>query len=223
MRLLSYSLGPETPTFLDNPPVIFRQVSSILEGGISNWYEITTINHNGTHIDVPFHFWQNGPRLTDFTIEDFVFSHPLLIDIPKGDGELIRSSDLAPYKLQFAESDLLLIRTGAGRYRDTDPVRYGRRSPGFHPDAADVLLSSSSRLRALAFDFPSAASPLRIDEGVKFHQEVLGQTGRARYLFLIEDARIDAALSQTDLRRVLVVPLFLTNLDAAPCTVIAEP
>jgi len=223
MKLLSYELSPQTPTFLDNPPVVFRQVSSILDGEASNWYEITTINHNGTHIDAPFHFWQDGAKLTDFTINDFLFERPLLIDIPKGDGQLIHARDLAPYERQFRDTDLLLIRTGAGSYRNTDPIRYGRRSPGFHPDAADTLLSLTSNLRALAFDFPSAASPMRLAEGIEFHQEVLGTTGRERFLFLIEDARLDAALRQGDIRRVLVVPLFLTGLDAAPCTVIAEP
>lgn len=223
MRLLSHPLGPETPTFLDNPPVVFRQVSSILDGAVANWYEITTINHNGTHIDVPFHFWQDGPKLTDYPIDDFVFNQPLLLDIPKGDGELIGKTDLEPYADAFANADLLLIRTGAGSYRNEDPVRYGRRSPGFHPDAAGVLLNPSSRLRALAFDFPSASSPMRLEEGSKFHQEILGTTGRGRYLFLIEDARIDADLTQADVGRVIVAPLILTELDAAPCTVLAEP
>ena len=223
MRLLSFPLGPESPTFLDNPPVVFREVSAISKDGVANWFEFTTINHNGTHVDLPFHYWDQGPRVTDLSIDDYIFNRPLLIDVPKGDGELIHGVDLAPYADRFAAADLLLLRTGYGQYRSTDRERFGRRAPGFHPDCADVLLAPSSRLRAVAFDFASASSPVHMDEGNAFHREVLGTTGRGRYLLIIEDARIDPDLTQADVRRVFVVPLFLTGADAAPCTLIAEP
>lgn len=223
MRLLSYSLGPETPTFLDNPPVTVRQVSSLAEGGVANWFEITTINHNGTHVDAPWHYWQEGPHLTDLPLDAFVFTRPLLLDLPKDDGELITAADLAPHGDAFAQSDLLLVRTGFARHRTSDPARYGRRAPGFHPSAADILLAPSSTLRAIGMDIPSASSPLHLDEGNAFHREVLGTSGRGRYLLLIEDVRLDPDLAQADLGRVLLVPLFLQDLDAAPCTILAEP
>ena len=222
MRLLSYPLGPRHPHLPEQPPGGFRSVSEISKGGVANWLEFTTINHNGTHVDVPYHYWDAGPTLTDLPMETWVFDHPLLIDVPEGDGELIRGADLAPYADRFAGADLLLVRTGFGRYRVTDRERFGRRAPGFHPDCADVLLAPTSTLRAVAFDFASASSPVHMDEGNAFHREVLGTTGRGRYLLIVEDARIDPDLTPADLRRVLVVPLFLTGADAAPCTLIAE-
>lgn len=222
MRLLSYPLGTGTPVFLDNPAVKFRQVSSIAEGGVANWFEITTINHNGTHVDAPYHYWQQGPKLTDLGIDQFAFQRPLLVDMAKEDGELITAQDLQPYSSAFAQADALVLRTGfANRYRATDPSRYGRRAPGFHPSAADVLLAPTSKLRAIIMDFPSASSPMHLDEGNAFHREVLGTTGRGRFLFLVEDARLDPDLMQGDLGRLLVVPIFLDNLDASWCTIIA--
>jgi kynurenine formamidase len=203
--------------------VRFRQISSIAEGGVANWFEFTTINHNGTHLDAPFHYWQDGPHLTDFPIDDFVFTSPLLVDIAKEDGEFIRAADLAPYAEAFKRADALILRTGyAQRYRASDPQRYGRRAPGFHPDAADVLLAPDSQLRAILMDLPSASSPMHLDEGNAFHREVLGTTGRGRTLFLVEDCRLDPDLTQAELRRVLVVPLLLDNLDAAQVTILAE-
>lgn len=213
MRLLSYPLGAETPTFLDNPPVTVRQVSSIAAGANVNRFEVTTINHNGTHVDAPYHFWQKGPQLTDLPLDAFVFTRPLLVDITKADGELISAADLAPDADRFAAADLLLVCTGFGRHRASESVRYGRRAPGVQPDAADVLLAPST-LHALAMDVSRASSPTRLDEGRRFHQEILGTTGRGRYLLLAEDIRLDPELTQADLGRVLVVPLFL--LDDAP-------
>jgi kynurenine formamidase len=203
--------------------VRFRQISSIAEGGVANWFEFTTINHNGTHLDAPFHYWQDGPHLTDFPIDDFVFTSPLLVDIAKEDGEFIRAADLAPYAAGFKSADALVLRTGyAQRCRASDPQRYGRRAPGFHPDAADVLLAPGSGLRAILMDLPSASSPMHLDEGNAFHRAVLGTTGRGRTLFLVEDCRLDPDLTQAELRRVLVVPLLLDNLDAAQVTILAE-
>ncbi len=222
IKLLSYPLGSNTPTFGENPPVTVKQLSSIAEGGVANWFEITTINHNGTHIDAPFHFWQDGPTLTDIPIHEFIFDNPLLIDIPKTDAELITRDDLRPFADAFAQADLLLIRTGFRKYRDTEPQRYGKQAPGFHSNAADVLMAESSTLRGLAMDIPSANAYMHMDEGIAFHQEVLGTTGRGSYIFLIEDVKIDHDLTQEDLKRVLVIPTWLHQMDAAPCTIIAE-
>jgi kynurenine formamidase len=224
MRLLSYPLSPLTPTFLENPTVIFKQVSDIEQGGVANWFEIKTINHNGTHVDVPYHYWAKGKTLTDYSIADFIFERPFLVDLPKSDGELITKKDLISYASSFKDADLVLIRTGyADRYRSTDPVRYGNKAPGFNADAAEVLLADNSALRAVIMDFPSASSPLHLDTGNDFHREALGATGRNKHLFLIEDAKLDTDLSPQDLKRIFVVPLFLEGLDASQCTIIAEP
>lgn len=88
-RLLSYPLGPDTPTYGSNPPVRVTALADIARGDVANWLEITTINHNGTHLDAPFHFNPRGKRLTDLDVNELCFSRPRLIDVPKGDGALI--------------------------------------------------------------------------------------------------------------------------------------
>jgi len=55
-ELLSYPLGPATPTYGDNPPVSFTVLSDLTQGDVANWPTFTTINHNGTHLDAPYHF-----------------------------------------------------------------------------------------------------------------------------------------------------------------------
>ena len=226
-KLLSYSLGPNTPTYGDNPPVRVTVLADIANGDIANWLEVATINHNGTHMDAPYHFNPNGKRLTDLDIDELCFSVPRLIDLPKGDGQLIAATDLRPYEAVLNEADLLLLRTGwAHKHRAEDPKRFGQQAPGFDSSAGHYLLNETS-VRAVAMDIPSAASPIAGHanyEGLEFHRIVLG-TGKdsaKRYILLIEDVRLEPDLSPDDLKRVLVAPLWLQDADAAPVTILAE-
>ena len=224
-KLLSYPLGLNTPTYGANPPVRLTILSDMSRGDVANWCELTTINHNGTHLDAPYHFNPRGKRVTDLAINELCFTAPRLIDISKRDGDLITVGDLSRHATENA--DLLLVRTGwAHKYRSSDPKRFGQQAPGFNSSAGHYLLNETS-VRAVAMDIPSAASPVAghaNNEGLEFHRIVLG-TGKEpdeRHVLLIEDVRLDSDLTQSDLKRVLVVPLYLQDADAAPVTILAE-
>lgn len=222
MRLLSHPLGNATPTYLDNPSVSLTLVSSIGDGDIANWFELRTINHNGTHVDAPWHCNPDGKRITDLDCSWFSYGHPLLVDVPKGDDELIRDDDFFPYASLISEADMLLVRTGFGAAtRTVDSARYGRRAPGFHPSAGRYLRSFPT-LRAVVMDIPSAGAPAHQEVGFEFHRIVLGGHDPERFILLVEDARLDADLDQSDLHRVILAPLLLMDADGAPATVLAE-
>lgn len=226
--LLSYPLGPQTPTYGDNPPVEVTPACRIADGGVANWFTLQTINHNGTHIDAPYHFNEAGKRITDLDINELVFTYPVVLDIPKVDGELITAADLQEQHAAIAQADLLLICTGwAASYRASDPERYGRKAPGFAASAGRFLLDECPQLRALAMDIPSAASPENPhanEEGLEFHRIVLGTYGNPhdRYILLIEDARLEPDLTTSQLSRIIVAPLWLEEADGAPVTILAE-
>jgi arylformamidase len=222
MRLLSYSLGNDTPTYADNPKVSLQPASLIETGGVANWFTLTTINHNGTHVDAPWHFNPNGAKLTDLSPDWFVYQHPRLIDIPKGEDELITAEDLEPHASAIEEADMLLIRTGFGaQVRSQDPKRYGWHAPGFHPSAARYL-KRFPMLRAVVMDFPSAAAPQHREEGFEFHRIALGAQESPTFFLLVEDAKLDPDLRQEELNRIVMAPLLLEGADAAPVTILAE-
>jgi arylformamidase len=224
MRLLSYELGQGTPTYRDNPPVELRHVSKIADGAVANWFSLSTINHNGTHVDAPWHFDPAGQRLDELDPTTFVFSRPVLIDLPKGPGELITDDDLRPFGDALDGADILLLRTGFGaRLRDADPGTYGQDGPGF-AESAGLFLRRFAALRCLAMDIISAGAPAHRDEAVAFHRAALGSgvaDAANPFVLLVEDCRLDPDLTADDLGLVILAPLRLAPSDGAPCTIFA--
>jgi arylformamidase len=226
--LLSYPLGPQTPTYGKNPPVAVTPVSQIATPPVAIWFVLETIHHNGTHIDAPYHFNERGKRLTDLDINELIFTRPVVLDIPKKEGELITSGDFQHQRESIAQADLLLIRTRwAAACRSSDPLRYGGQAPGFAASAGWYCIEKLPRVRAIAMDLPSAASPATErgnEDGLEFHRIVLGAYGNPhdRSILLIEDTRIEPTLQTSQLQQVIVAPLWLEDLDGAPVTILAE-
>ncbi|WP_339783931.1 cyclase family protein [Paenibacillus sp. FSL R7-0313] len=218
--LLSYPLSVNTPVYKDNPPVEIQQQSSIDQGDLYNQFIITSLDHNGTHIDGPWHFNPQGLKISEIPIDYFIFTHPTILDIPKGDDELITKADLEPYEHQIAGSDLLLIRTGFGNFRSSDPVRYSDHNPGFAADAASYLMVFDS-LRAVGMDMISSGSVIHVDEAITFHQIILGK-GRVdgKFILLIEDMNLNHDLS--GIEKVYAVPLYIEGVDSSFSTVFTE-
>jgi kynurenine formamidase len=188
------------------------------EGRISNVFTVTLCNHVGTHIDGPNHFGKNKKPLNSFDINDFVFERPLVLDLPKEDAGLITTEDLKPFAKQLAKCDLLLIRTGFGKIRSQDSDRYAAQSPGFTERAAVYLRDNFENISTIGMDTLSFACLQHIEEGIRAHQVLMDETERD--IFLIEDMNLDFDLS--NLKKIIIAPLFFEKLDSAPCTILAE-
>jgi arylformamidase len=221
-KLLSYSLAADAPTFLNNPSIIIESYTSISKGDVCNQYLIKLLNHTGSHLDAPNHFVDPGLQIVEVPLENFFYRKPCLIDLPKIEDELITAADLKPYAGQISRAELLLVRTGFGKYRRANPEKYGKSNPGFAESAAVYLLEVAPDLKAIGMDLPSACSAAHSDTGIKFHQIILGgndRAGRDRFIMVLEDLNL-AGINQ--LEEVWAVPLFIEGVDSAPCTVIAR-
>jgi len=221
MRLLSHAIGPDMPVFPGAPPPRFDQRFEASRDG-RNSFLVSMTNHTGTHLDAPRHVFPSGSTIGQLPLARLMGEHPVLVDIAAvDDDDLIGEAMLAPHLGALRDADMALIRTRFGaRYRTSEPARYSSHSPGFHPSAARWVRYNCPRIRLLIMDIISAGSPTHPQEGAAFHAEALQESGRHPVL-LVEDAKLDLDLRQEDLGRVLVVPLLLAALDAAPTTVVA--
>jgi arylformamidase len=195
------------------------------EGVRWNSYNNTSIVeffvHTGTHIDVPFHIGPDGYQVHDYTISDYVFESPLLLEIPKTDMEKITVEELARHKAQLVESDLLLVYTGFSNVRRTDPKRYVAKQPSFSVDAANYLVDNFN-IRGFGVDLIGIENiPEAKDSDPQFpvHRTLLLK--KQRKAILVEDTNLAPLLGKR-ISRAYVIPLRLHGLEAMPVTAFAD-
>jgi kynurenine formamidase len=108
---LSYILNENTPTYGNRNQFVCKKKSDISKGDIANDSFISTTVHIGTHIDMPYHFFDNGQTIEDFDINYFSSKKILYIDmIPQ---DIIIKDDLLEIlsKIKFkTEYEFLIIK-----------------------------------------------------------------------------------------------------------------
>ncbi len=217
---ISHTLSKDSPGWPDCPRLSIEPVTRLAKGQGSDSSLVSIFNHFSTHIDAPAHFIPGARRLCDFSISDFIFERPLLVDIPEDWGGVVGIADLEPFIPDARNADILLIRSGGARMRREDPARYALESPSLDPDAARYLMDEAPGLRAIGVDWISIASPSHIEAAAPIHEFLLGKH-HGRHVFIIED--MDLAPLEGELPiRVFAVPLFIDGVDSGPATVFAE-
>ena len=66
---LSYILDEKTPTYGNRNKFIQTKKSDISRGDVANDTAIETTVHIGTHIDMPYHFFEGGQTIEKFDID----------------------------------------------------------------------------------------------------------------------------------------------------------
>ena len=215
MLLLSHKLNIKTPGFNNGETIKIDPVKEIKDGGSSNNYNISLPNHLGTHIDSSKHFDDKGKSISEYPIENFIFKNTKIIDISKGESELITVNDLERYKKIMLETDLLLIRTGFQKYRDIEPVKYSVYNPGMSGEAASYIRKFSN-IKAIGLDIISLSAVQNRSEGRLAHSNLLENND----FFIIEDMNLkDYTIEYS---KIYVIPMFIEGIDSVPCTIFAE-
>lgn len=217
---LSYDLTQEGPGWPGNPKLEAHRHTSIDEGEIVNHTVFTLFTHYGSHLDAPLHWQKNGESVTDLPIDSYIYTSPIVIDIPKGPKEFITAAELKAREADIAGKDCLLIRTGFATYRTNNPKVYSEQGPALHPEGARYLLNTFPSLKAIGTDCISIASPAMIDEAIETHRILCGYHDPKKYVIILEDFSLDHDLS--DLVRLYALPLFIAGAEGSPCTIVAE-
>ncbi len=215
---LSYDIHEGMPVYPGTEVPVISKDKQIKNGDSCNTYSLRLSNHTGTHIDAPRHFFDNGQAIADYELNELVFKRPYLLDCPKDEGEAISVEDLSDRE-SLTECDLLLLRTGFQNKRQSDPDCYMHKGPFISPLAAEWIRKNLPNIRCIGIDCLSVSSYTERGLGKDTHQILLtDKQFSAPAVLILEDLRIPDEAGEAD--EIICLPLFISGVDSAPCTVI---
>lgn len=220
LRLLSYTIDPQAPTFMRFSAPHTVPLQSIERRNNINTVEYQLHSNSGTHLIAPRHVHRNGYDVASLPVDRFHFERPVVIDIELPQTQLIDEKLLSAHAEAIGQADLLLVRTGWSAMRQQDPEVYGRGNPGFDVSAALYLIDKFPDLKALGMDFVYPSSAHHVSRGLAFQQVILGSADPERFIVLIADLDLSGDLN--GLQEVWALPLRVAGGPAAPCTVVAR-
>ena len=207
--LLSHVIGEDSPLYGGEQSISLKRAKSIQKGDSCNTMRWSFPNHTGTHVDVPFHFAEDGASVTEVKPENWIFNKVLLTEISGvKPGYIVEEEDLGDIK----DCELFLIKTNFEKYR-TDKV-YWKNSPGLHPDIAPWLKEKCPSIRAIGVDFISISNLNKRNLGRDAHRSFLENN-----ILIVEDMKLSEALKAPG--KVIIAPLLAEEADGSPCTVFA--
>lgn len=220
---LSYLLSESMPKWPTNPEESYIVEQATDLGASCNASSVRHHMHNGTHVDAPRHFNPRGATIDQIPIEDFHYTSPLVLDIPKKKGELISTEELSRFESEISNADILLFSTGYAKLRENDPDAFVDDFPTLTPDAAKYLRENFPKLKALALDTLSLDSCVTAEAaGYPVHHALLdtGSEHPQRTLLLFEDVNVQKLLNKT-IFSIFALPIRFLGLEAAPVSMIA--
>ena len=94
---------------------MIEPVKSLQSGDSANVFRMTMENHWGTHVDAPYHFFDDGKKIADYLPEFWIFKSPMTIKVDLKPSEVLSSGDWL--NAITPGTDILLFQSGWGNRR----------------------------------------------------------------------------------------------------------
>jgi arylformamidase len=210
---LSYFMDAFTPLYGGGKGVSVVPDRSIGNGDTANTKQLALLNHSGTHIDYPNHFFAEGLTSESYEASQWIFNRPCLVQKNGLANEII---DLTYEELAHVpkDTDFLILKTGFGEFRSEE--KYWKYNPGLSPNLARTLRKHFPALRVIGMDLLSITSFQKRELGREAHRKFLGGD---RPILLIEDMDLSKLTSSP--KAIMCLPLMIKGLDGSPVTIIA--
>lgn len=203
---LSLDIYDGAPTFAPDPPTSITPHLGIGDLGY-NITRITMSSHFGTHLDAPFHFFDDGTTVENLDLS-LGFGPARVIDLAhKRVKEEITPADLEAQAGDISRGGRLVLKTGWDR--EYPAPHYFSDQPYIGLDACRWLVDRG--IETVAMDMPT----IYPGEYVEAHHILLG----AGILVIEGLARLDQ-LTTNDIF-LIALPLRFRGRDGSPCRVVA--
>jgi arylformamidase len=218
---LSLTLSESSPVYPGVTKTAYDPDSRMSNGALNNVTYVRHFMHTGTHVDAPFHFDNDGRKMDELPITDFVYYRPLVLDLPKKSGELITPADLTPFMSRLRDADLVLFHTGFCRYQADEP-RYQDEFPALNLEAARLFRDELLNVVGIGIDTLSIESVHGPEQGFAVHRMLLHhETSSNRTLLIYENVNTAPVVGRK-LKTVWALPVRFAGLEAGPVAMVAE-
>ncbi|MFV2047337.1 cyclase family protein [Metabacillus litoralis] len=154
---LSISITEQTPIYPGDPEPSLQPAATVERDG----YNVSLLkigSHTGTHVDAPYHFHNDGQKIDEVPLQQFM-GRGILFDVTgKNKKEAITLEDMMEKLPHCQEGDIALFHTGWSKYLG-QPAYY--EHPYLKPEVIEELLSRGIKtffIDALNIDPPDGSS-----------------------------------------------------------------
>lgn len=198
---ITRTLGLDTLSIPDDPAFESAKIASIQNGDIFNLRRLVISSHSGTHLDAPYHFFDDQSSLDQLPINRFVLEAQVIyIQNPKK----ISLQEIENYPIKPGQA--ILFKT-KNRYLPRDT--FSEKFVDLTEPAARWLVQK--KISLVGIDYLSIE---RFDDDTfPVHQILLGSS-----ILILED--IDLSQIEPGLYQLSCLPLKFKNADGAPCRAI---
>lgn len=194
---------PQWPEY--DPAIVSLRHSIAFKGFNAERAELTT--HTGTHVDLPFHFFEDGATVDQMPLETF-FAPAIALDMrAKDPGSVIGRGDIERHANAIAEGDVVLLKTGWGEKRAMT-AEYLRAWPYLDRQAAEYLVECG--VKGVGVDTLSIGGIGEPERSRAPHVPLLGAQR-----FIVEDMRIPDELLDGKKRQFCAFPVLIKGAGAA--------
>jgi len=198
---ITRTLGMDTLTISDDPAFESTQILAIQNGDIANLNRLLMSSHTGTHLDAPYHFFDNLSPLDQLPVKRFVLDAQV---ISIQDVREIRLDEIENYTI--IEGQAILFKT---RNRHLSREGFSEKFVDLTESAARWLVQK--KISLVGIDYLSIE---RFDDDTfPVHRILLGSN-----ILILED--IDLSTIEPGSYQLICLPLKFKKSDGAPCRAI---
>ncbi len=206
MKIYDVSVGIDSdiPTWPGDPLIDINRIMKIEEGADSNVSQIIFTTHSGTHIDTPYHFFEDGETLENIPINRFIGRVYVMYlpDVDQISAELLRKTGLPK------RAKRILFKTRNSKLWKKYGKKFEKDYVGLSRDAAQYLIDKDIDL--VGIDYLSIAT---YNDPVSVHKLLL-RSG----VIIIEG--LDLSAVHQGHYNILCLPLKINRGDGAPARVV---
>ena len=198
---ISVPLSPDTTVWDDDPPIQLERIAEMAKGDAYNLTRLCMSVHNGTHVDAPNHFVEDGITVECLSWEALI--GPVQVLAIPADVKVITAHHLRQNNFS-AQIPRVLLKTANSSFWKTNPHVFQSDYVYLAADAAQLLIDN--RVKLVGIDYLSISS---VEDMVPVHQQLLSAG-----IVILET--IDLTSVQPGIYTLYCLPLKLVGTEGAP-------